>query len=127
MSEKLPGNGITRRDFVRKASVAAAATAAVGGSPSKGQEAAEAGAIPKRTLGKTEKDVTVVCFGSYGLTNPGVLDAAMDAGVDLIDTGPRYAEGQAERVIGEVMKKRRDEVVLSTKFTSTGPGVPCCS
>lgn len=45
-----------------------------------------------------------------------VLDAAIDAGVTLIDTSDSY--GDAEVVLGEALQGRRDRVVLATKFGS---------
>lgn len=45
-----------------------------------------------------------------------VLDAALDCGITLIDTSDSY--GDAEVVIGEALKGRRDRVVLATKFGS---------
>jgi len=125
MQNSTPGRGMTRRDFVRRS----AATAALGGLlgapaiPAAAQETAPPGGIPRRRLHKLETDVSVVCFGSFGLTNPAVLEAALDAGVNLIDTGPGYSEGNAERVIGQVMKDRRDEAILSTKFEKVVDGI----
>ncbi|MGW5266301.1 aldo/keto reductase [Microbispora sp. NPDC004025] len=43
-----------------------------------------------------------------------VVDAALDAGVTLIDTADTY--GESETLLGEVLKGRRDQVVLATKF-----------
>ncbi|MEN3533955.1 aldo/keto reductase [Microbispora sp. ZYX-F-249] len=43
-----------------------------------------------------------------------VVDAALDAGVTLIDTADIY--GESETLLGEVLKGRRDQVVLATKF-----------
>ncbi len=43
-----------------------------------------------------------------------VVDAAFDAGVTLIDTADIY--GESEAFLGEVLRGRRDEVVLATKF-----------
>ncbi|WP_220502534.1 aldo/keto reductase [Microbispora sp. H10885] len=43
-----------------------------------------------------------------------VVDAALDAGVTLIDTADIY--GESEALLGEVLKGRRDQVVLATKF-----------
>lgn len=45
-----------------------------------------------------------------------VLDAALDAGITLIDTSDSY--GDAEVVLGDALVGRRDEVVLATKFGS---------
>jgi aryl-alcohol dehydrogenase-like predicted oxidoreductase len=56
-----------------------------------------------------------------------VVDAALDAGVTLLDTANSYGDrGGSERLLGEVLKGRRDKVVLATKFGSDmgeGPGV----
>ncbi|GAA4199062.1 aldo/keto reductase [Microbispora amethystogenes] len=43
-----------------------------------------------------------------------VVGAALDAGVTLIDTADIY--GESEALLGEVLKGRRDQVVLATKF-----------
>ncbi|TQS10318.1 aldo/keto reductase [Microbispora bryophytorum] len=43
-----------------------------------------------------------------------VVDAALDAGVTLIDTADIY--GESEALLGEVLKGRREQVVIATKF-----------
>ncbi|MGH9102200.1 MAG: aldo/keto reductase, partial [Acidimicrobiales bacterium] len=43
-----------------------------------------------------------------------VVDAALDAGVNLIDTADLY--GSSEELLGQVLQGRRDEVILATKF-----------
>jgi aryl-alcohol dehydrogenase-like predicted oxidoreductase len=46
-----------------------------------------------------------------------VVDAAFDAGINLIDTADIYGnQGGSESQLGEVLEGRRDEVVLATKF-----------
>jgi len=46
-----------------------------------------------------------------------VVDAALDCGIDFIDTADVYGgDGASERLLGEVLRGRRDEVVLATKF-----------
>jgi aryl-alcohol dehydrogenase-like predicted oxidoreductase len=50
-----------------------------------------------------------------------VVDAALDAGVTLLDTAETYGgRGQSEELLGEVLAGRRDQVVLATKFGSQG-------
>ena len=54
-----------------------------------------------------------------------ILHAALDAGVNLVDTADSYHEGQSERVIGRALARsgRRHEVILATKVHyPTGPG-----
>jgi len=45
-----------------------------------------------------------------------VVDAAIDAGITLLDTADMYGQSQSESFLGEVLKGRRDQVVLATKF-----------
>ena len=45
-----------------------------------------------------------------------VVDAALDAGVTLLDTADTYGDGNSEAFLGKVLQGRRDRVVLATKF-----------
>jgi len=50
-----------------------------------------------------------------------VVDAAIDAGVTLLDTAETYGgAGRSEEMLGDVLAGRRDQVVLATKFGSQG-------
>jgi len=49
------------------------------------------------------------------LTAIETIHRALDLGVNYIDTAPAYGDGHSERLIGEVMRTRRDECVLATK------------
>ncbi len=44
-----------------------------------------------------------------------IVDRAIEAGINLIDTADVYSEGRSEEIVGEVLKGRRDQVVLATK------------
>jgi aryl-alcohol dehydrogenase-like predicted oxidoreductase len=59
--------------------------------------------------------------GAYGESSEDesirTIHAALDSGVDLVDTGDFYGAGHNEMLIGRALKQRnRDEVVLSVKF-----------
>ena len=47
-----------------------------------------------------------------------VLDAAMDYGINMIDTGNQYAGGESERVIGRWLEERknRQKVIIGTAY-----------
>ena len=45
-----------------------------------------------------------------------VVEAALDAGVTLFDTADTYGRGASEEILGEALGKRRDDIVLATKF-----------
>lgn len=50
-----------------------------------------------------------------------VVDAALDAGITLLDTADIYGgRGGSERHLGQALKGRRDQVVLATKFGYAG-------
>jgi len=78
-----------------------------------------------RTLGnRTGVKVAPLCLGSDNFADPTpeeecarILETAMDAGINLIDTGDVYAEGEGERVIGRTLKNngRRHEMLIATK------------
>jgi len=45
-----------------------------------------------------------------------VIDHALDLGVNFLDTADMYGCGDNERLVGQAIRRRRDEVVLATKF-----------
>ena len=76
-----------------------------------------------RRLGKSGLTVSALGLGSnnFGMRIDAaasrlVVDAALDAGVTFIDTSDSY--GSSEVILGEILKGRRDDVVLATKFGS---------
>jgi aryl-alcohol dehydrogenase-like predicted oxidoreductase len=77
-----------------------------------------------RTLGEGGPEVSVVGLGGNNFgrrldqsQTKAVVDAALDAGITLIDTADVYGNrGGSETFLGEALKGRRDRVVLATKF-----------
>lgn len=83
-----------------------------------------------RQLGRSGLRVSVLTMGtmtfggSGGFERVGNTDVAgarrqvdmcLDAGINLIDTADVYSDGKAEEILGEVLKGRRDEVLVATK------------
>ncbi len=77
-----------------------------------------------RTLGTTGVKVSALCmgtmmFGQIGNTDRDecrrMVDAALEAGVNFLDTADVYSAGESEEILGEALKGRRDGVVLATK------------
>jgi aryl-alcohol dehydrogenase-like predicted oxidoreductase len=52
----------------------------------------------------------------------GIIDAAVETGVTLLDTSDSYGIGQSEEMIGEALQGRRDRFVIATKFGSDMKG-----
>ncbi len=105
--------GISRREFLGTA----AATAAL--------PAADKTAFPTRTLGRTDRNVTILAFGSgsrwlmYKEVDQAVaaMHRALDAGVTYVDTAFSYGNGESERRAGIALQGRRDQVFLATKVS----------
>jgi aryl-alcohol dehydrogenase-like predicted oxidoreductase len=59
-------------------------------------------------------------FGAWGNTDHDdsirIIHAALDAGVNFIDTADVYSAGESEEIVGKALKGRRVDVVLATKF-----------
>jgi len=60
-------------------------------------------------------------FGKWGHTDVAearrLVDLCLEAGVNLFDTADVYSHGQSEEILGQVLKGRRDKVLVSTKAT----------
>jgi aryl-alcohol dehydrogenase-like predicted oxidoreductase len=50
-----------------------------------------------------------------------VVEAALQAGINHLDTAESYGDGASERFLGEILRGRRDQAVIATKFGG-GPG-----
>lgn len=77
-----------------------------------------------RPLGRTGIQVSpyalgTMMFGSAG--NPDhdacvrIVHAALDRGINLVDTADMYSAGESEAIVGKALRGRRDDVVLATK------------
>src|ERR1700742_4374425 len=91
-----------------------------------------------RALGRSGLRVSVLTMGTMtfggtgGFANVGStdvdearrqVDMCLDAGINLIDTADVYSAGLSEQIVGEVLRGRRDKVLLATKVRmSMGSG-----
>jgi aryl-alcohol dehydrogenase-like predicted oxidoreductase len=77
-----------------------------------------------RHLGRTGVSVSKLCLGAMMLGPWGtdgdegvrIIHAALDAGINFIDTADVYSAGGSEEIVGRALRGRRDEVVLATKL-----------
>jgi aryl-alcohol dehydrogenase-like predicted oxidoreductase len=95
-----------------------------------------------RALGTTGLQVSEIGVGAWQLGGPLVLDGLADGhpelgrdfcvnlirqcgdlGINFVDTAEQYGNGESERRVGEALKGRREQWILSTKFgNQVGPG-----
>jgi aryl-alcohol dehydrogenase-like predicted oxidoreductase len=77
-----------------------------------------------RTLGRTGVQVSTLVLGAMNFGKIGnttqdeataIVDAALDAGINLIDTADMYGAGESEEMVGKAIAGRRDDIVLATK------------
>ena len=88
-------------------------------------------ALPTRRLGDSALEVSAVGLGCNNFGGrldldgtAAVLDAALDAGITLLDTADVYGgSGGSERLMGEALEGRRERFVLATKFGAEMKGV----
>ena len=81
--------------------------------------------IESRRLGRSGVLVSPLTLGTMNFgegANTGtddsirIIQAAVDAGITVIDTADAYTQGASEIVVGKALRGRRDDVVLATKF-----------
>ena len=46
-----------------------------------------------------------------------LLDAAIEAGINVVDTANVYADGRSEEILGRLIGSRRDQLIVATKFS----------
>jgi len=68
-----------------------------------------------RTIGKTGLKVTSVGFGCMITSDASVVERASDIGINYFDTARGYQYGNNERMVGAALKKKRKDLVLSSK------------
>ncbi|MEV5711892.1 aldo/keto reductase [Actinoallomurus sp. NPDC052274] len=77
-----------------------------------------------RVLGGTGIQVSVHCLGAMmfgAVGNPDhdecarIIHAALDQGINFVDTADMYSAGESEEIVGKALRGRRDDVVLATK------------
>src|SRR5690242_6832618 len=85
--------------------------------------------MQSRVLGKTGVEVSAIGFGCMGLVgwygsrndaeSRATLAEAIEQGMTHLDTAASYQSGENERFVGAVIRDRREDVFIATKFGIT--------
>src|SRR4051794_23344371 len=112
------GFEVTRRTVVEALMLGATGFAA------QGQSHAE---IPKRPLGRTGLNVSVLGIGGYHLGSVDsdseatqIVNEALDAGINFFDNAWEYHQGFSEQRLGRALKGKRDRAIVMTKVCTHG-------
>ncbi len=79
-----------------------------------------------RTLGRTGLKISEIGYGAWGIGKSGwiganddeslqALNKAIDLGLNFIDTALGYGEGHSERLVGQIVRERSEQIYVSTK------------
>jgi aryl-alcohol dehydrogenase-like predicted oxidoreductase len=82
--------------------------------------------MQKRRLGRNGPEVSAIGLGCMGMTEPpktpcdekeciATIHAALDAGINFLNTGDFYGSGRNETLIAKALKDRREQITLSVK------------
>jgi len=114
---------VTRREFLGQA-IAASGSMAMAQQNTQQNTSSD---IPRRPLGKTGLQASIIGMGGYHLgsaddlsTAKRMVDEAIDAGVNFFDNAWDYHQGRSEEWLGAALKGKRDKVILMTKVCTHG-------
>lgn len=117
-----------RRNFLKNSTLGMVGAGVLGGKSLLTAQETKTSDMPKikeyRTLGRTGFKASDISVG--GLYDESLLNALLEAGVNYIDTAESYGNGQAETIIGKVLKNHdRKKIFITTKQLVTAlPGMP---
>ena len=121
--------GVTRRGFIRAVGIGGVAATALGIPGGVGAQAPAGGqvaAMPKRKLGKTGAEVSILCLGGMfdTINNQLLLRQALNWGVTYWDSAEAYGNGLGEEGFGRFFTRypeTRKNIFLVTKFRPSPP------
>ena len=109
---------ITRKEFLKKSSAGITGLVALNvlkKSPLRLWGESGAG-LEKRVLGRSGLEPTVLGYGASRSMDPSLLMEALGSGINFIDTGLSYFNGNNQRMIGETLEGTRKDVIIQSKI-----------
>ncbi|MGQ9733330.1 MAG: aldo/keto reductase [Candidatus Zipacnadales bacterium] len=109
---------INRREFVRQAALSGAAISGLAAPQT--LQAQNLLRIPRRKLGATDLEVSLIGYGTEFMNDQGLVEHLISEGVNHLDTAVLYQDGNAERQLAPILAAHQD-VIIATKFLRTIP------
>jgi aryl-alcohol dehydrogenase-like predicted oxidoreductase len=113
MKNKKKLNPITRKEFIKKSSAGVVGAGIIVQKPISWMKWTKE--PEKRVLGRTGIEVTSLGFGASRTQESALLLAALDTGINFLDTGRSYARGQNEVMVGKTIKEKRKNLIIQSK------------
>lgn len=108
---------ITRKDFLKKSYAGLTGLVAydvLRKSPWRSWD--KGTALQTRPLGRCGIEVTVLGYGASRSMEPSLLLAALEQGINFVDTGRSYFNGNNERMVGDTLQGLRKNVIIQSKM-----------
>jgi len=103
---------INRKEFVTKALAGIAGLNLI----SKNLTGSSTMPIELKSIGNTGLMVSPICFGAPRTNEESLIKYALDKGLNFIDTGRAYGNGNNEKLVGRAITGMRDKVVIQSKI-----------
>lgn len=103
---------ITRKDFIVKTLTGVAGF----GILNKNSDLKIPSGLEYREIGNSGISVSRLCFGAPRTNNEALIRYALDKGINFIDTGRSYGNGNNEKLVGKAVTGRRNDVVIQSKI-----------
>ncbi len=107
--------GISRKEFIKRTSAGIAGVTMFSSFSKAAGDFLSREKVKYRVLGRTGIKVSQVGMGATRTSEPSVIMAALDKGINFFDTGRVYANGQNEVMLGKVFAKNRKKLVIQSK------------
>ena len=113
MAQQIKKTLITRKEFLKRSSAGVVGAGLIANKPI--NWLTQVKEPEKRILGRSGIEVTTLGFGASRTQEPAMILAALDNGMNFLDTGRSYANGQNEVVIGKTIKEVRKNLIIQSK------------
>ena len=77
-----------------------------------------------RTIGQTNLEVSPLCFGATRTNDKSLIKYALGKGINYIDTGHAYGNGNNEKLVGNAITGIRKKVIVQSKIRLEGEELP---